>query len=119
MCSGTCWATPWALRLRSNKFLLAEVARRLGVPEFILGRAKSGFGVRRDDWAVRGGPLEPLIEVAAKRVDASELRSLQSREPARAQAFWCLLNLGLWRRLCIDGEASEALVAELRARTYS
>jgi hypothetical protein len=67
---------------------------------------------------MRGGPLEPLVALAAKRVDESELRSLQSHEPGRAQGFWCLLNLGLWRRLSIDGESSEALVAELRG-SYS
>lgn len=105
---------PWAIRLQRNKWVLAEVARSLGVPEFILGRAKSGFGVRRDDWALRGGPLEPLVALAARRVDESELRELQSREPGRAQAFWCLLNLGLWRRLCLDGEPADALLAELR-----
>ncbi len=109
-------ASPWPLRLQSNKHILAEVARRLEVPEFILRRAKSGFGVRRKDWALRNGPLEPLVPLATKVVGEEALRSMQSAQPQRAMTFWCLLNYGLWKRLCIDREPADALVAELRER---
>lgn len=107
-------AAPWPLRLKATKHVLAEVARRLGIPEFIVRRAKSGFGVRRGDWALPGGPLQPLVPLAASVVDEAELRSLQSRQPERAMGFWCLLNYALWRRICIDQEPAEALVSELR-----
>jgi hypothetical protein len=29
--------------------------------------------------------------------------------------FWSLLTYGVWKRLCIDREDADALVAELRA----
>ena len=106
---------PWSVRLRSTKHLLAEVARKIDVPGFILGRAKSGFGVRRRDWALRGGAFDPLVPLAAKVVDEHELRRLQSKRSEDAMTFWNLLNYGIWKRICIDHEDENVLIEELRA----
>jgi hypothetical protein len=104
---------PLALRLGKEKHLLAQAARRLGVPEVILRQKKSGFGIRRPDWALPGGVFDPLIPLAAKVVDEREIRALQTLRLDEAMTFWCVLSYALWRRLCIDREPVENLVAEL------
>ena len=108
---------PPDLRFASHKHLLRDTAARAGVPQFILDRAKSGFGVQRIDWAARGGVLEALVPVAGKVVGERELRDLQSVEPQRAMTFWTLLTYGIWRRLVIDGETAGALVSEIPLTT--
>ena len=111
--------TPWPLQLSSNKHILARVGQQVGIPDSILFRAKSGFGVRRKDWALRGGPLEPLVPVAAKGFDEAEIRRMQSDDPVKLNMFWNMLNYGVWKRLCIDGEPVEALLEELGAAARS
>jgi hypothetical protein len=59
--------------------------------------------------------MEPLIAVAAKGVDEPTLRSLQSPEIYKAQTLWTMINLGIWRRLFIHGEAPHQLHEELDA----
>lgn len=109
----------WPHKLSEPKALLAVVARRIGVPEFILTRPKSGFGIRRRDWALPGGLFEPLIPLAAKVFPERELRGMQSRDLDKRFTFWNMLNYALWKRVCIDGENTDSLSHEFAERIDS
>jgi hypothetical protein len=89
------------------------MARNLGVPEFVLDRRKAGFGIRRDDWALEGGVLDPLARFVSGMVDKEALRALRSREPKKAMLFWNFVNYALWKRMCVDGESPQNLCAAM------
>ena len=107
------FSIPWKTKLKSEKHIVREAGRRLGVPELILNRPKQSFGITTDQWAVKGGPLEPLIGIAAKAVDIKQLRSLQGTEPTKAMTLWCLLNYALLQRLFVMGHSRQSLLDEL------
>ena len=83
------------------------------MPDEILNRPKSGFGVQRLDWAIAGGPLDPLVPVAGRAVEIDWLTELQCQDRKSAMTFWNLLNYGLWKRIVIDQEPIEILLEEL------
>jgi asparagine synthetase B (glutamine-hydrolysing) len=109
----TAFSIPWGTKLKAEKHIIRQVARRVGVPEFIINRPKRWFGIVSDQWAVRGGPLEPLIAVAAKVVDIKQLRSLQSTDQNQAMTLWSLLNYAVLKRLFVAGENKQALLDEV------
>ncbi len=100
-------------KLSPPKRVLREVARQLAVPEFIITRGKSGFGIRADRWSGPGGLFEPLVLLAAKVVDIGELRLLQTTYEPHAMTLWNLINYAIWKRRFIQGESLESLKAEL------
>jgi asparagine synthetase B (glutamine-hydrolysing) len=107
---------PWEVKLAELKKVLRGVARLLNVPEFILERPKSGLGIDPDRWAVKGGPLEPLIPLIEDVFDVDELRRLQMKPNRRnATTFWSILNYSIWKRLFIHNESVETLLGELDA----
>jgi asparagine synthetase B (glutamine-hydrolysing) len=107
------FSIPWETKLKSEKHVIRGVGRKLGVPELILNRPKQSFGIMSDRWAVKDGPLEPLISVAAKVVDIKQLRSLQGAEPRKAMTLWSLLNYAVLKRLLVMGESKESLIDEV------
>jgi len=108
------FSIPWVLKLRrpENK-LRKEIARQSGVPEFIINRPKSAFGIRSKSWSVKGGVFEPLVPLASKVIDEKQIRDMQSTYPKRAMTFWNMLNYSIWKRLCINNEPIEVLLEEL------
>ena len=106
---------PWSEKLRVPKALAQGVARRVGIPDFILSRPKSGMGILPNRWAERGGVFEPLVPLAARRVPEAAIREVQRPVEARARVYWNLLNYGIWRRLVVDGESLDDLHRELDA----
>jgi asparagine synthetase B (glutamine-hydrolysing) len=62
------YGTNWGAKLREPKWLIRETLRHLKVPEFIIQRPKSSFGLNRRGWALKDGILEPLVALAAKSV---------------------------------------------------
>jgi len=108
---------PWSVKLGSTENVLRKgMATKLGVPGFVVNRRKSGFGIRRDDWALEGGVFEPMAWLARDWVGAKELPALRSRDPRKAMLFWNLLNYGIWKRICVQGEAPLTLCGEIMAR---
>lgn len=108
------YSIPWKVKLRRpENALRKEIARQSDVPAFIIGRPKSGFGIRTKDWSVKGGTFEPLVLLASKVFDEKQLRDMQSTDIDRAMTFWNMLNYAIWKRLCIDSEPLEALLEEL------
>jgi asparagine synthase (glutamine-hydrolysing) len=105
---------PWSLKLGATENIVRKaMARNLGVPEFVLDRRKAGFGIRRDDWALEGGVLDPLARFVSGMVDKEALRALRSREPKKAMLFWNFVNYALWKRMCVDGESPQNLCAAM------
>ena len=95
--------------------LRKAIAELSDVPSHFINRPKSGFGVQRLDWAIKGGPLDPLIAVAAEAVDIDWIKELQREDRKMAMTFWNLINYGIWKRICINGESPEDLIEELRS----
>jgi asparagine synthetase B (glutamine-hydrolysing) len=107
------FSIPWGIKLKSKKHVVRGVGKLLGVPDFILNRRKQSFGIVSDRWAEKGGPLEPILGLAAKAVDIRQLRDLQGRDPSKAMTLWSLLNYAVLIRLFVMGESKESLLEEL------
>jgi asparagine synthase (glutamine-hydrolysing) len=94
--------------LRHRKRVLKSVALRY-LPEQIVHRRKSGFGVPLKPWfAAPQGPLSRLLDetLAAggigEVVDVAAVRTLQKEhrdgKADHSELLWGILNLGLWRQ---------------------
>lgn len=103
----------WEAKLKQPKNILRGVARVLHIPEFIIKRPKSGFGIAPNRWAVKGGVFDPLVPLASKCFDKSIILGMQSVEPKCAMTFWNILNYSIWKRICIDNEPLDVLREEL------
>ena len=105
---------PWHLKLQKpENCIRTSMATRVGVPEFVVQRKKTGFGIKRNDWALEGNVFDPLVCLAEKVLDADVIRQMRTREPSQAMIFWSMINYALWKRMCIDGESLESLKDEL------
>jgi asparagine synthetase B (glutamine-hydrolysing) len=107
------FATPWAVKLAEPKGVLRDVARKLGVPEFIVSRPKANFNATSNHWALRGGVFEPFVPLAAKVFREKDLRRMQSTRSGKAFTFWSMINYAIWRRLFLEGESLGTLMEEL------
>ena len=107
------YSLPWDMKLRRPKNILRGVARQLQIPEFIITRPKSGFGINSRGWAEKGSVFEPLVPLASRVFDEKQIRAMQSADTKRAMTFWNILNYSVWKRLCIDNEPLEVLLEQL------
>ena len=107
------FAAPWEVKLKEPKGVLRDVARKIGLPEFIITRPKANFNVNPSRWAVRGAVLEPLVPLAAKEFGWDEVRRMQGPYSRGAYTFWTMLNYAIWKRLFINGESIPSLLAEV------
>ena len=104
---------PWRVKLAEPKGVLRDVARRMGLPDFIITRRKANFNSDPSRWALPGGVLEPLVPLAADVFGEDEVRRMQSPRSRGAYTFWTMLNYAVWKRLFIDGQSVPALLSEL------
>jgi hypothetical protein len=110
---GYIFTIPWQTKLAKSKGVLRHIAAQLNIPAFIINRPKSALGVEPRHWAVSEGWLEPLVALATKVFDETEIRSCQSLNPEMAQTYWNILNYALWKRLIIEKEPLHVLREEL------
>ena len=103
----------WETKLKQPKNILRGVARVLHIPEIIINRPKSGFGISPSKWANKGGIFDPLVPLVLKCFDKNIIMNMQSIEPKSAMTFWNILNYSIWKRLCIDNESLDVLREEL------
>ena len=92
---------------KHRKRVLKEVALRY-LPESIVHRRKSGFGVPLAPWFAARGPMGKLLDETLASpgitgaLDAKALQSLlQEHRDGKAdnsELLWGVLNLGLWRQ---------------------
>ncbi len=108
-------ALPWPEKLAEKKGVLRGVARRLGVPEPIVTRPKSGFGLAASRWGRRGGIFEPLVPLACRVWPLEVIRGAQAGTEGLSHVYWNLLNHAIWKRLHIGGEPLDVLRDELSA----
>ena len=105
----------WSKKLATPENRLRKsIGKLCQIPDRILNRTKSGFGIKKEDWALPGGVFDPLLPIAGQVVGADCLRNLQSRDRTIAMLFWNLLNYGIWCRLVVDEEPVERLLNELK-----
>jgi asparagine synthetase B (glutamine-hydrolysing) len=108
------FSIPWNIKLQQPKDILRkEIGRECKLPEFILTRPKSSFGVNSSAWARKGGIFEPLVPLASKIFPKKEIQKMQSTDSKKAMTFWNMLNYSIWKRLCINNEPLESLLEEL------
>ncbi len=106
---------PWQLKLkRPENILRKSVAHQCNIPDFIINRPKSGFGIYSNSWAAPGGIFENLIPLASKVISEKEIRKMQSSDSKKAMIFWNMLNYSIWKRLCINNEPLNVLLEELK-----
>lgn len=104
----------WNIKLTEAKAVLQGVARRLQVPDLIIDRPKSGFGIRPRHVAEVGGILEPLVALAWKVFDDDVLSSMRQRSDQKiAHTFWNAINYAIWKRTCVDNESADSLIDEM------
>ena len=96
-----------------TKWLLKQLARRRGLPEHLVTRAKKGFGIPVGQWF--RGELRPWIEGVLRDpctrgrgwFDGSEIDRLLdthlSGSDDHTPRLWNLAMLELWQREWIDG----------------
>jgi asparagine synthase (glutamine-hydrolysing) len=101
----------YRVRGTTTKWILRRAARRL-LPAAILDRPKVGFRVPVNEWF--RGPMRAYLQ--QHLLDEGSLsRSLFARAPLEAlvtehlagaqnheKTLWCLLNLELWKRHCLE-----------------
>ena len=104
---------PWRVKLAEPKGVLRDVARRVGLPDFIITRKKANFNCEPSRWALPGGVLEPLVPLAAGVFGEEEVRRMQSPHTRGAYTFWTMLNYAIWKRLFVDGQSVSALLSEI------
>ncbi|MEO2025126.1 MAG: HDOD domain-containing protein [Fuerstiella sp.] len=110
------FSIPWAIKLhRPENRIRKAIARKADVPEVIVKRRKTGFGIKRRDWATDRSVFGPLVPLAEKVVCPDLINGLRTSRPADAMLFWNMINYALWKRLCIDGESLGVLQDELAA----
>jgi asparagine synthetase B (glutamine-hydrolysing) len=105
--------TPWETKLAEPKGVLRDVARNIGVPEFVITRRKANFNINPERWALPGAVFEPLVPLAAKVFGGDEVRRMQRPNSRGAFTFWTMLNYAVWKRIFIDGESVPSILAEL------
>jgi asparagine synthase (glutamine-hydrolysing) len=103
------------VRGRTTKFILRKGLGRI-LPAGIVSRPKAGFPVPIGAWF--RGPFRPLVHelVLSERTQTRGIfrpeavgELVAAHEAGRAdhaQQLWALVNLELWQRLFVDGEAS-------------
>jgi asparagine synthase (glutamine-hydrolysing) len=116
---------PLALKLRglTSKYVLRRAMEGI-LPPDILTRKKMGFPVPTGRWfrTTHSALLENLLlgdRAGARGLFRSDIiRTLlgehRSGAANHAERIWALLNLEIWQRIFIDGEAKEDVVIALR-----
>lgn len=107
------FSIPWDVKLKKPKNILRFVAHKLDIPEEIINRQKSGFGIKPELWAQKGGTFESLLPLTKKSFNEYEIRNIQSSDLKKAMTYWNMLNYSIWKRICIDNEPVEALLEEI------
>lgn len=93
---------PWKFKLREKKYVLRQVARKMGIPSFIIDRPKSAFRTKAEYWALPGKLLEPFVTICSGVFTEREFRLMQSTNPRKCATLWLMVNYALWKLMYID-----------------
>lgn len=107
---------PWPVKLREPKYMLRCVARELAIPEFIVTRRKSSFGLATSSsvWGKPGGVFEPLMSICREYFSDDEIWELQTGAHAgdkrKAATLWSVILYSIWRKIMIENVPVSDLV---------
>lgn len=104
---------PWEFKLKERKHVLRQVARKIGIPDFIITRPKKGFGTKTEYWALPGKIFEPFVTLCSNVFNEQEFRIMQSKNPKKAATFWFMINYALWKQIFIENTPPEKLKKKL------
>jgi asparagine synthetase B (glutamine-hydrolysing) len=107
------FSIPWDVKLKKPKNILRFVAHQVKIPEEIINRQKSGFGIDPELWAKKDGIFESLLPVTKKIFNENEIRKMQSSDLKKAMIYWNMLNYSIWKRICINNESLDTLLEEI------
>ncbi|VVB62041.1 Asparagine synthase [uncultured archaeon] len=107
------FSIPWNIKLKKPKNILRLVANQVEIPEEIINRQKSGFGINPELWAQKGSIFESLLPLTKKIFNEDEIRKMQSSESKKAMTYWNMLNYSIWKRICINNEPLDTLIEEI------
>ncbi len=107
------FSIPWNIKLKKPKNILRFAAQQVEIPDKIIYRQKSGFGINPELWAKKNGLFESLVPLAKNIFDEGEIRKMQASDVKKAMIYWNILNYSIWKRLCINNEPVDALLEEI------
>jgi len=93
------------------KYLLRRVARKIGIPEWIIARKKASFGPTCTDWEAQ---LLPLFSICRRTFDEAVVRSASKNHNAR-YVLWNMLTYSIWRELFVEEQDPEDLLRGIRS----
>jgi asparagine synthetase B (glutamine-hydrolysing) len=105
----------WNYKMKYPKHAVKEIARHSGVPEFIITRPKSGFGIQNQGWISDDGPLGPLIDLTAELDNGLKIHAIDCRDAGSRMIRWNILNFVLWKAMMIDNLSPGELTKRLEA----
>ena len=103
----------WNFKLQEPKHALRQVARKIGVPDFIITRPKKGFGTKAEYWALPGKIFEPIVTLGRNVFSPEEFRSMQSTNSKKRATYWFMMNYAIWKEIFINGTEPDKLKKEL------
>lgn len=107
-----CFSIPWTVKLREPKHVIRCVARELNIPDLIITRKKSGFGLAPyvDLWATPRGVFAPLVRFCREYFSDAEISELQTGEQKKAATLWSMIMYSIWRKIMIENVPVSDLV---------
>jgi hypothetical protein len=93
-----------SIRYKSSKNIIKTMAYASGLDKNIIERPKTGLGIKRKDWALKGGPCEPLVRFTEGFFDIEKVRKVQTNVKEDAAIFWNMVNYSIWKRIFILGQ---------------
>lgn len=108
---------PWKVKLKQNKYVLKKFAQQLAIPDFVINRKKSGFGLNSLSWSKKGGIFDPLLPLLSKVIKLETIYELRKEiNLENSMTFWNLINYGIWKRLFINNDSVQDLINELEKK---
>jgi hypothetical protein len=104
---------PWKTKLKGPKYILRRLAKRIGVPKFIITRPKIGFPTKAEDWALPGKFMECFVPICKNYFTEKEIRGMQSKDPSKYATFWFMINYSIWKEIFIENKSPEILKKQL------
>ena len=114
----TCFSIPWKIKLKQPKYIMRCIAREIKIPDFIIDRKKSGFGMEpyMDLWATPKGVFAPLIRLCREYFSNGEIGELQTCDDRKAQTLWNIIMYSIWRKTMIENVPVSDIIRSLNLK---
>ena len=114
----TCFSIPWKIKLKEPKYIMRCIAREIKIPDFIIDRKKSGFGLApyMDLWATPKGVFAPLIRLCREYFSDDEIGELQTCDDRKAETLWSMIMYSIWRKTMIENVSVSDIIRSLNLK---